>query len=89
MGIAHYKADGDFLANEKIGKIYFSDVPRAVQSAEGIAQQHSTPVEMIADPLVIDISLGVYEGKTYQEAFGDEKGGDYMFHPEKWNIPEG
>ena len=35
------------------------------------------------DPLVIDISWGVYEGKTYQEAFGDEKGGDNMFHPEK------
>ena len=89
MGIAHCKAAGDFLANEKIGKIYYSDVPRAVQSAECIAQQHSTPVELIADPLVIDISWGVYEGKTYQEAFGDEKGGDYMFHPEKLNIPEG
>ena len=38
---------------------------------------------------LIDISWGVYEGKTYQEAFGDEKGGDYMFHPEKLIIPEG
>ena len=44
---------------------------------------------MVEEPLLIDISWGVYEGKTYQEAFGDETGGDYMFHPEKLNIPEG
>ena len=84
-----FKGAGDFLANENIGKIYYSAVPRAKQSAECIAGQHSTKVEMIEDPLVIDISWGIYEGKTYQEAFGDEKGGDYMFHPEKLIIPEG
>ena len=83
------KAAGDFLANEKIGKIYYSAVPRAFQSAELVAQQHSTKVELVEDPLVIDISWGVYEGKTYLEAFGDENGGDYMFHPEKLIIPEG
>ena len=44
VGIAHCKAAGDFLANEKIGKIYYSAVPRAKQSAECVAQQHSTPV---------------------------------------------
>ena len=89
LGIAHCKAAGDFLANEKIGKIYYSAVPRAFQSAELVAQQHSTKVELVEDPLVIDISWGVYEGKTYLEAFGDENGGDYMFHPEKLIIPEG
>lgn len=56
VGIAHWKASGDFLANEKIDKIYYSDVPRAKQSAECVAEQHSTPVELIEDPLVIDIS---------------------------------
>ena len=40
MGIAHCKAAGDFLANEKIGKIYYSAVPRAKQSAECVASQH-------------------------------------------------
>ena len=88
MGIAHCKAAGDFLANEKIGKIYYSAVPRAKQSAECVASQHSSKVELIEDPLVIDISWGVFEGKTYQETFGDEKGGDYMFYPEKLIIPE-
>ena len=88
-GIAHCKAAGDFLANENIGKIYYSAIPRAIQSAECIVQQHNGPVEMIEEPLVIDISWGVYEGKTYMEAFGDEKGGDLINHPEKLVVPEG
>jgi len=88
-GIAHCKAAGDFLANENIGKIYYSAIPRAKQSADCIVQQHNGPVELIEEPLVIDISWGIYEGKTYMEAFGDEKGGDLMFHPEKLIVPEG
>ena len=88
VGIAHCKAAGDFLAHEKIGKIYYSAVPNKTicWMCSWTAQ---TPVEMVEDPLVIDISWGVYEGKTYEEAFGDEKGGDYMFYPEKLIIPEG
>ena len=83
LGIAHCKAAGDFLSKENIGKIYYSEIPRARQSAECIVNQHSTPVEMIEEPLVIDISWGIFEGKTYLEAFGDEKGGDLVFHPER------
>ena len=77
LGVSHCKAAGDFLANQNIGKIYHSSIPRAKQSAEYIAKQHKTQVEMVEDPLLIDISFGIYEGKTYQEAFGDEKGGDF------------
>ena len=88
-GIAHCKAAGDFLANENIGKIYYSAIPRAKQSADCIVQQHNGPVELIEEPLVIDISWGIYEGKTYMEAFGDETGGDLMHHPEKLIVPEG
>ena len=88
-GIAHCKAAGDFLANENIGKIYYSAIPRAKQSADCIVGQHNGPVEMVEDPLVIDISWGIYEGKTYMEAFGDETGGDLMHHPEKLIVPEG
>ena len=43
---------------------------------------HSSPVELVDDPLYIDIFWGIYEGKTYKEAFGLEKEGDYMLHPE-------
>ena len=89
IGIAHCKAAGDFLSNENIGKIYYSEIPRARQSAECVAQQHKTSIEMIEEPLVIDISWGIFEGKTYLEAFGDEKGGDLVFHPERLIVPEG
>ena len=89
LGVAHCKAAGDFLSNQNIGKIYHSSIPRAKQSAEYIAKKHKTQVEMVEDPLLIDISFGIYEGKTYQEAFGDEKGGDFIMHPEKIIIPEG
>ena len=53
---SHCKAVGDFLANEKIGKIYYSSVPRAKLSADCVAEQHTTKVELVEDPLVIDIS---------------------------------
>ena len=89
LGIAHCKAAGDFLSNQNIGKIYYSSLPRAKQSAEYIAKQHKTQVEMVEVPFVIDMSFGSYEGKTYKEAFGDEKGGDLILHPEKLIIPEG
>ena len=89
LGVAHCKAAGDFLSKENIGKIYYSEIPRAKQSAECVSQQHSTKVEMVKEPLVIDISWGIFEGKTYLEAFGDEKGGDLVFHPERMIVPEG
>ena len=60
---SHCKDAGDFLANEKIGKIYYSSVPRAKQSADCVTEQHSTKVELVEDPLVIDISLGVMKVK--------------------------
>ena len=89
LGVAHCKATGEFLSNQNIGKIYYSSILRAKQSAEYIAKQHKTQVEMVEEPLVIDVSFGTYEGKTYQEAFGNEKGGDLLLHPEKLIIPEG
>ena len=63
-GIAHAKAAGDFLSETEIGKIYYSEIPRAQQTAELVAGQHKTKVELVGDPLVIDISWGDWEGKT-------------------------
>ena len=40
LGVAHCKAAGGFLSNKNIGKIYYSSIPRAKQSAEYIAKQH-------------------------------------------------
>jgi len=44
---------------------------------------------MIEDPLIIDMPFGIYEEKTYQEAFWNDKGGDLLMHREKLIIPEG
>ena len=85
--VAHCKVAGGFLSNQKIGKIYYSSIPK--QSVEYIAKQHKTQAEMVEQPLLIDISFGIYEGKIYQEAFGNDKGGDLIFHPKKLIIPEG
>ena len=38
LGIAHCKAAGDFVSNQNIGKIYYSSLPRAKQSAEYICK---------------------------------------------------
>ena len=89
LGVAHCKDAGDFLSNQNIGKMYYSLIPRAKHSAEYITKQHKTQAEMVEQPLLIDISFGIYEGKIYQEAFGNEKGGDLILHPEKLIIPEG
>ena len=44
-------------------------MPRAKQTAEAIAEKHSTKVELVEEPLIIDISWGDWEGKTYKEVF--------------------
>ena len=89
MGLAHARQAGEFLKDENIGKIYYSKIPRARQTAEAVAEKHSTKVELVEEPLVIDISWGDWEGKTYKECFGAEDGGDYFKAPEKLMIPNG
>ena len=89
LGVAHCKAAGDFLSNQNIGNIYYSPIQRARQSAEYIAKQHKTPVKMVDNSFLIETSFGTFEGKTYQEAFGNENGGDFILNPEKLIIPEG
>ena len=57
---SHCKDSWYFLANEKIGKIYYSAVPRAKQLADCVAEQHYySKVKLVEDPLVVDISWGV------------------------------
>ncbi len=68
-GKAHAKAAGDFLSDIPIGKIYYSSIPRARQTAENVASQHKDKVTLIEEPDVIDISWGDWEGKTFMECF--------------------
>lgn len=53
------------LAKEKISAIYSSDLLRAYQTAEAIAQYHALPV--IARAEFREINFGIWEGLTYQE----------------------
>ena len=53
------------MVYENIGKLYYSGIQRAKQSAECVVERHNTPVEMIGEPLVIGISWGVFEGIMY------------------------
>lgn len=89
IGLAHSMGAGDFLKNENLGKIYYSKCKRAKETAEMVARQHAAPVELVEEPLVYDISWGKYEGMTFQDAFGDPEGGDFMFRPEQLYCPEG
>ena len=89
LGIAHCKAAGDFLANTNLGKIYHSSMPRARKAAEYIAEKHSTPLELVEEPLVIDVSWGIYEGKTFVESLGEDGVEQFLGHPETLHIPEG
>jgi probable phosphoglycerate mutase len=90
QGVQHAKEAGEFLSHEKnIGKIYYSSIPRAKQTAEIIAEQQKTKPELVEEPLVIDITWGDWEGKTYLECFGREDGGDYTYHPDRLMIPNG
>ena len=82
-GLLHAHQAGEFLKDDNIGKIYYSKIPRAKQTAEAVAEKHSTKVELIEEPLVIDISLGDWEGKTYKECFGADDGGDLTRNPDK------
>ena len=88
-GIAHCKGAGDYLVNENIGKIYYSELKRTKQSAEFIAGQHSTKVEMIKENSFIDISWGIYESYSRPQEFDNEAAENFMLHPEKLIIPQG
>mgnify|MGYP001788279456 CR=1 FL=1 len=57
------------LANEKISAIYSSDLLRAQQTAEAIAEYHGLSV--ITKPEFREINFGIWEGLTYQEIIKD------------------
>jgi alpha-ribazole phosphatase len=56
---------GKRLAGEKINAIYCSDLLRACQTAECIAQHHALPI--IRKKELREINFGVWEGLTYHE----------------------
>jgi len=53
------------LKNEKIDKIYVSDLKRAVDTAAEIIKYHPK-TEVIYEPALREQSLGIFEGKPYE-----------------------
>lgn len=64
-GLRQAELVGKRLAVEKINAIYSSDLLRARQTAEHIAQYHALPI--ITKQGFREINFGVWEGLTYQE----------------------
>jgi alpha-ribazole phosphatase len=53
------------LATEKLSAVYASDLGRACQTAQTVANQHQLPVTLL--PALREINFGLWEGCTYQE----------------------
>ena len=65
VGLQQADALAAHLADEQIGAIYTSDLERAMQTAQCIAERHGQPV--IADLRLREISFGDWEGLTFDE----------------------
>lgn len=64
-GLAQAQALRDHLAEVSFTAILCSDLQRAAQTAEIIAERHE--VEVIADPALREMDFGEWEGLTYAE----------------------
>ena len=53
---------GKYLAQTQFGKIYSSDLPRAVRSAEIIQEESQFPTEIVSVPELREWQLGKLEG---------------------------
>ena len=77
------------LAKETLSAIYASDLKRAVETAEAIAQTHELRVQQ--KPELRELHFGLWEGLRYEqimEKWADELSLMYE-HPEKGCAPEG
>ncbi|NCB77900.1 MAG: alpha-ribazole phosphatase [Negativicutes bacterium] len=77
------------LANEPLMAVYASDLKRAVETAETIAQPHGVRVQQ--KPELRELHFGLWEGLRYEqimEKWADELSLMYE-HPEKGCAPEG
>lgn len=77
------------LKKEKIHAFYSSDLSRAKETAEILAQQHQLPVKYLPD--LREINFGQWEGLTYKEIsdnYGDITE-QWWSNPLATQIPEG
>jgi alpha-ribazole phosphatase len=77
------------LAEESIDAIYASNLSRAWETAETIAEHHSCP--LIAEPGLREASFGKWEGMTYNEIQASDPEAVQAWHEDMANFapPEG
>lgn len=82
LGERQAAALGTHLASAPLAAIYSSDLSRALLTATAVAEPHSLPV--LLDPDLREISLGVWEGKTYAQLVAENPEGvaQWTAHPE-------
>ncbi|TNJ26523.1 Histidine phosphatase superfamily protein [Giardia muris] len=89
LGRKHAREVGEALKDVRLDLIYYSAITRAKQTAEAI-HAHQPQAKYIEEPLVIDISWGDWEGKTYAEAFGTKEREElFKRDPAQLEIPNG
>jgi 2,3-bisphosphoglycerate-dependent phosphoglycerate mutase len=80
---------GEALASEPIATVYTSDLGRAHQTAQSIAELTGVPV--VPDEGLRERSFGIFEGKTFTEI--EETWPDHAYNWRKripdWEPPEG
>ncbi|WP_337100075.1 histidine phosphatase family protein [Paenibacillus sp. YIM B09110] len=82
LGIQQAKWLGESLINDRIDVIFSSSSPRAVRTAEIIADERE--IQIHTNDELKEISLGIWEGITQEEA----KSGDPLQYNNFWDDPE-
>ena len=80
---------GEALAGEEITAVYSSDLGRAHQTAESIAEVTGVPV--VPDPGLRERSFGMFEGKTFDEIHQTwpDHAHNWRKRIPEWTPPEG
>ncbi|MBC8016138.1 MAG: alpha-ribazole phosphatase [Sporomusaceae bacterium] len=88
-GIQQAKKVAQRLAGQRISAVYSSDLIRAVQTAEVIANKHSLQAVPLAE--LREVNFGLWEGLTYEEIMADwpEVLSALYLRPGSTLIPEG
>ncbi|MDD3925089.1 MAG: histidine phosphatase family protein [bacterium] len=81
---------GRTLAQESLSAVYSSPLVRAMDTAKAIAVPHG--LEAVAGPGLMEISFGLWEGLTFEEAlqrFPDEAGNQLKAQVPPLLVPDG
>lgn len=89
MGREQIKKVAQRLRNYPLKAVYASDLARAYETAQSIAEVHQLPVEKFCD--LREINFGQWEGKTYQEIIENhqELMESWIKDPFNIRIPDG